>query len=285
MVDFSDLDTDLNAPGANGLTAEQIKQRTSIVNGGDAGYQQIKCPKCSGTGQLRYGYVNIKYYPCGLCKQTGEVTAKRIQRVEAAKQGRETAARNLAQKTMDFIQANRDAVTFINDNQNFDFYRSMQDAIATYGSLTDNQLAAVHRGMAKAAERRAERAKPQGEVDISAIEALFATAKSNGLKKLKFRTDCIDISVAPQNGRNAGSLYVIHDGEYAGKITNGQFFKCSGTKETTLAEVQRIAADPAGVARLYGKQTGICCCCGRELTDEDSVAEGIGPICARKWGI
>jgi hypothetical protein len=36
-------------------------------------------------------------------------------------------------------------------------------------------------------------------------------------------------------------------------------------------------------AKAYGRQTGSCCQCGRELTNESSIAAGIGPICAGKF--
>lgn len=32
-------------------------------------------------------------------------------------------------------------------------------------------------------------------------------------------------------------------------------------------------------AAEYGKLTGVCCCCGRTLTNPDSIAKGIGPVC------
>jgi hypothetical protein len=35
----------------------------------------------------------------------------------------------------------------------------------------------------------------------------------------------------------------------------------------------------------YGRQTGRCSCCGRELTNKASIDAGIGPICASKWGL
>jgi hypothetical protein len=35
-------------------------------------------------------------------------------------------------------------------------------------------------------------------------------------------------------------------------------------------------------ARTYGALYGVCVRCGRTLTDETSIAEGIGPICASK---
>lgn len=36
-------------------------------------------------------------------------------------------------------------------------------------------------------------------------------------------------------------------------------------------------------AMEFGRMTGICCICGRLLTDEDSVRKGIGPICGNKY--
>ena len=36
-------------------------------------------------------------------------------------------------------------------------------------------------------------------------------------------------------------------------------------------------------AKEYGKVTGTCCVCSRRLTDENSISEGIGPICASKF--
>lgn len=45
-----------------------------------------------------------------------------------------------------------------------------------------------------------------------------------------------------------------------------------------------IAADPAGASIRYGVEIGCCGVCGRTLTDEDSRAAGIGPVCAEKMG-
>jgi hypothetical protein len=36
-------------------------------------------------------------------------------------------------------------------------------------------------------------------------------------------------------------------------------------------------------AKAYGRVTGTCCVCSRRLTDENSIAEGIGPVCASKF--
>lgn len=36
-------------------------------------------------------------------------------------------------------------------------------------------------------------------------------------------------------------------------------------------------------AKEFGQIYGVCCRCGRTLTDETSIANGIGPICAESW--
>lgn len=46
--------------------------------------------------------------------------------------------------------------------------------------------------------------------------------------------------------------------------------------------LSRIALDPAKASRDYGRQVGRCGVCGRTLTDADSIAEGVGPVCAGK---
>lgn len=43
-----------------------------------------------------------------------------------------------------------------------------------------------------------------------------------------------------------------------------------------------IAANQRDAAALYGKLLGVCGMCGRELTDEESRARGLGPVCASK---
>lgn len=46
----------------------------------------------------------------------------------------------------------------------------------------------------------------------------------------------------------------------------------------------RIATDPTAASREYGKQTGTCGVCSRKLTNAESIAAGIGPVCASRIG-
>lgn len=35
-------------------------------------------------------------------------------------------------------------------------------------------------------------------------------------------------------------------------------------------------------AKEFGRETGVCCCCSKTLTDPNSISAGIGPVCASK---
>jgi hypothetical protein len=48
--------------------------------------------------------------------------------------------------------------------------------------------------------------------------------------------------------------------------------------------IHRIEEDPKGAAIRYGRELGVCSICGHTLTDPDSIENGIGPVCATKFG-
>jgi len=66
---------------------------------------------------------------------------------------------------------------------------------------------------------------------------------------------------------------------YATKLVGGSF-------QYDPSYIRAISADDKMTLEQacdYGIQFGVCCACGRELTDEVSVARGIGPVCARRF--
>lgn len=284
-ISFDDLDDALTSSRkATGVNLNRV----SIVNGGETGYEQITCPKCGGRGSKTYGYVNITTYPCHMCKQTGKVTARRIAAVAAAKKGRETAEENRRIAYRDWCQTKVGEYCLKTQEWN-SFAASMIQSAQQYGRLTENQNAAIERMIAKAEARKAEKSAAQASaptVDVSVIEKLFAQAAASKLKRPVFRAlDGIAVSKAPEHGRNAGALYVKEGETYAGKIVGGKFLATREASAAVLPRLLAVAADPLGQAVLYGKQTGNCCCCGRELTNKVSVELGIGPICRGAWGI
>lgn len=105
------------------------------------------------------------------------------------------------------------------------------------------------------------------------------TAQSNGLKRIKLRF-IGGISVSPARSYN-DRLYVKANGQYVGKLTR----QGTDIRDSEIISILEDAAEnPSKAAALYGRETGECSCCGRELTDPRSISLGIGPICARKFG-
>jgi len=66
---------------------------------------------------------------------------------------------------------------------------------------------------------------------------------------------------------------------YAKRLGQGGFEYAPGAINTLRAE-HKMSLDQA---KEYGKLYGVCCQCGKDLTDENSIAAGIGPVCARKF--
>ena len=117
---------------------------------------------------------------------------------------------------------------------------------------------------------------------------MFDTALESGRKKLVYRAEGMTLKPAKEGSANHGAIYVAtapkRDSEeesvYLGKVEKGKFFARREATPEHKATLEKIAANPSQYARDYGKFTGTCCLCGAELTDPNSIAAGIGPICA-----
>lgn len=171
-----------------------------------------------------------------------------------------------------------------------DFAASLVDQHVRKGSLSDRQMDAADRMLAKIAANCAEREANEARatsIDLTPVHQMFARAMESGYKRPTYRAAGLVLSLAPLHGRNAGSIYVKDDetGDYLGKVTEDLVFKPVRTAPQSASEaLSCIARDPAHAAVQYGRQTGRCACCGRELTNADSIALGIGPICKDRWG-
>lgn len=209
-----------------------------------------------------------------------EVRNERIARESKASADFEAKNPGLIAGLAPFIERNSFAAS-LHDQATRKYYLSPRQISAGWDLINREAERAAARTLVAAANE-----KKSGAVDIAKIKALFDTAQSNGLKRPKFYAGDVKISVAGSNSVNAGALYVIRDPDvYQGKIVDGQFKASRDCAADTLEVLKALAENPGEYARMTGKQTGRCCCCGRELTDPESIANGIGPICADKWGL
>jgi hypothetical protein len=122
---------------------------------------------------------------------------------------------------------------------------------------------------------------------IAAISAAFQKAKEHGIGTPKVRlyhdNRTFVISMAPAHGANPGCLYVKLGTTYLGKIAYGKFYPSRDCDSATEDEVFEVCAEPLEAAVAYGVKYGRCSCCGRELSNPESVALGIGPICRENY--
>jgi hypothetical protein len=195
------------------------------------------------------------------------------------------------------------------------FAASLYDQTRRGKHLSERQLACARDMKAKidarkAAELASNHEDPQVIEDdlppvlnLGPIRAMFEAAVDNGYKSPIYRAEGLVLSRASDAGRNPGAIYVRNtDGVYGGKVVGTTFTPSRDAQDERFASVYSdpqqsevfhmtaldaltiIAADPKAAAVRFGRQTGKCSCCGRTLTDPESIRLGIGPICLKKWG-
>jgi hypothetical protein len=242
------------------------------------------CSKCRGTGMTRWG-------TCFKCRGTKgkHFKASASERAANRQKAHERRERSAAETWEAWAAANADAAAWIEASRmTFGFAQSMRDAVERFGSLTENQMAAVRRGMDRSAARaqdRASRIDNAPAVSVDLMKEAFDKAAAAGLKRINARIAGFSFTPAKAHGSNPGAIYVKRQGgEYLGKVAGGKFLAVRGVSEADSAKVCEIIQDPKAAARAHGIETGQCSCCGAALTNKASIELGIGPICATKFG-
>lgn len=156
------------------------------------------------------------------------------------------------------------------------FELSLRNSVARFGSLTEKQLAAAHASAARATLTPAT-------IDVSRIEHVFAVALKNGIKRPKLRLGSVVFGLGRQGSSYENTIFVNDkDRTYLGRVIAGKFSRGNACTPEREAEIVKLGEDPLAAAVAYGKVTGECAICGRTLENADSIARGIGPICAEK---
>lgn len=250
------------------------------------------CTKCRGQGFIG-AYMFREAGKCYQCDGKGVLTFKTpkavrdANRIKAADRKERKRAENLAE-----FEKENQAVAVWWTGSTFTFAIDLREKVMQYGNLTAGQLAAALRcaekfNAVKTANeiQRAANAAAAPVVNISSVTASFSRAKAKGVQKPKMKLlgngQKLTFSRAPDNGKNAGAVYVKDDeGTYLGKIANEKFQKSYDCSEDRAAAVLAACADPEQAAIAFGKEFGVCSICSRTLTDPDSIERGIGPICS-----
>jgi hypothetical protein len=244
------------------------------------------CKKCNGRGRF-IGYRGRDFGQCFACKGVGHFErltspAERQRRREGAAQRKANvkterreafAAAHPAEWAWMLAHSGRPTFTYPDD---------MLRAIEDWGDLTERQLEALRKLMAQDAQRAAARTARVENAPVVTTDRLmtaFEAAVRAGAKQPKLRFDGFVASLAPATGRNAGAVYLRAGDQFLGKIAGGKFVASFEATEEQQAAVVAAMADPLAAAVAFGRRTGQCSCCGRELTNAKSVELGIGPIC------
>ena len=270
-------------PNAN---ANAIPKFEREVHGEDAKHAQFKetCKKCRGSGRFT-SWAGRSLGECFSCKGKGHKSF--VTSTEDRAKSKQSRVDRLAAKVEAFRTENADVAQWLDANTSFEFAQSLRAQLSKKGTLSDGQVAAVHKSIAKKAEfKKAQvvREATAAVVNVDKLTSAFENAASS-LKWPKIRFIGFVISRASDTSRNPGALYVkADDATFLGKIVAGRFITSRECDAATEAKVLAVLADPEASAVLFGKEVGACSCCGRELTNQVSIDRGIGPICAVKFG-
>jgi hypothetical protein len=171
----------------------------------------------------------------------------------------------------------------------FEFMLSMQHDYGKHGSLTLPKVRGVLNCLRAQVAYEVRNRKPSTQPlfdeygnDLPlVVEEVIKPAAPVALKSGRYCTINADTDKrhfyqvdAPTDGKWKG--YTFLKELHIGGSDNGERSIRDRDERTTI--LATIAADDEALAR-YGRETGTCGVCHRTLTDPESVALGIGPIC------
>ena len=164
----------------------------------------------------------------------------------------------------------------------FDWMLAQRRRLERFGSLFESSLKGVLKVLRAELRRlHASRSPVAGETtfDVRQIPAGGYAVRGGDDQVVFYR-------VEQAEGRWEGWVFF---GQVVGgrpSIRIGSARPGQGYRGGRVGHLEEIARDPRAAAELYGRELGVCGVCGRTLTDEESRAAGIGPVCAerRGWG-
>ena len=269
---------------------EDLESDIAKVETKKAGY---KCHRCHGTGRYTYGYVNRTTVDCGKCKATGRLKTSPEQRIKARAYSAKAAIQRKEENVSEFGKREPAALEYLT-NAKGDFPASLLEQVKKNGGLSPKQLQCVYESIAReeAWAKQREQKATQTQINMTDLLDRFALALKAGIKRPKVNTGDLLFSLAPASGKNAGHVYVKGEKDdsderpYFGKITpEGKFYAGPNVEDDVKQRIAEVGADVVTAAKAHGAQHNNCCFCSRDLTTNESVSNGYGPICAKRYGL
>ena len=113
--------------------------------------------------------------------------------------------------------------------------------------------------------------------------------------KLRITIDgiALRISVATARSAHPDTVNVTSPGSFESRTWYGRIDPRNGgafqpgraCPAEVVAALAKLEQGPEVVLAHAGRESGSCCYCARDLTDERSVRVGYGPVCAGHWGL
>ena len=140
------------------------------------------------------------------------------------------------------------------------FAQSLASAFARYGRLTERQEASARSMYAKAQARQAQR---QAQAPANPVTEVGMYLNAEGV--------VYRVKRSRQSGRLYASRYVPEAQVRSDRFVyeGGAVYRLDASMRMTLEQAKALGA-------LHAQ----CCVCGRDLSAEESVEAGIGPVCA-----
>jgi hypothetical protein len=161
----------------------------------------------------------------------------------------------------------------------------MTDTLYTQSPATEKQITFLIKLLAERIEDPADALAAITWVQEHKLSKATASAKiSEYLSKPKVR-EAFSSTTELDEGiyRHEDAIYKVYrtreDHLAVKQLIEGAFEYMGKRPLKFLRDEHRMTLEEA---KEYGRITSICCQCGRKLTDETSIAEGIGPVCAGK---
>ncbi len=289
--DFRELETDVDADGNF-----KPKQTAGLA---EEDRQKYPCEQCAGTGLYQRPRVHQEKENCFACAGRGYFFTSYADRMKRRAQAAANKVKKQEAIMADFESANPGMIEFLKKTAMWSqFAHSLHDQLTRRGTLSESQVVSIRSMMEKEAAKQAEKlAAEKEQTDKNPLldklaQAFLSSSATLKYPKLRLKTESgqpVVLTRCTENSKTPGHINITDGGPYGANTYFGRIapdgraiFKTENVEVVAL--LVKFNEDPQAEIKVQGIRTGQCCCCGRELTDQESIANGVGPICAEKWG-